>query len=88
MHRLYRKGGELGMEEENVLSLQSSELSVAWLGHQPSVADWIGSRSSRGALCVSDIRCGTPTGGRSLPDPLFLRTEQKPKHPAFAAVPS
>ena len=88
MHRLYRKGGELGMEEENVLSLQSSELSVAWLGHQPSVADWIGSRSSRGALCVSDIRCGTPTGGRSPPAPLFLRTEQKPKHPTFAAVPS
>jgi hypothetical protein len=42
VHRLYRKGGELGMEEENVLSLQSSELSVAWLGHRPSVADWIG----------------------------------------------
>jgi len=84
----YRKGGELGMEEENVLSLQSLELSVAWLGHQPSLADWIGSCSSRGALRVSDIRCGTPTGGRSLPYPLFHRTEQKLKHPAFAAVPS
>ena len=88
MHRLYRKGGELGMEEENVLSLQSSELSVAWLGHQPYVADWIGSRSSRGALCVSDIRCGTPTGGPVTACPPFLRTEQKPKHPTFAAVPS
>jgi len=52
VRRLYRKGGELGMEEENVLSLQPSELSVAWLGHQPSVADSVGSCSSRGALCV------------------------------------
>jgi hypothetical protein len=34
VRRLYRKGGELGMEEENVLRFQSSELSVAWLVHQ------------------------------------------------------
>ena len=77
MRKPYRKGGELGMEEENVLSLQSLELSVAWLGHQPSVADWIGSCSSRGALRVSDIRCGTPTGGRSLPAPPFSQYKAK-----------
>ena len=29
MRRPYRKGGELGMEEENVLRFQPTELSVA-----------------------------------------------------------
>ena len=34
MRRPYRKGAELGMEEENVLRFQPKELSVAWLVHQ------------------------------------------------------
>ena len=34
MRKSYRKGGELGMEEENVLKFQLTELSVAWLVNQ------------------------------------------------------
>ena len=34
MRKPYRKGGELGMEEENALRFQPTELSVAWLVHQ------------------------------------------------------
>jgi hypothetical protein len=34
VRKSYRKGGELVMEEENVLRFQFTELSVAWLLHQ------------------------------------------------------
>jgi len=37
VRRPYRKGGELGMEEENVLRFQLTELSVAWLVNQRSL---------------------------------------------------
>jgi len=34
VRKSYRKGGELAMEEENVLRIEFTELSVPWLVNQ------------------------------------------------------